>query len=118
MAEAITYRQKFNEREVMLLLARLHRLQPEKWQNRNVPRALPMRAAFVRTLTMSRDGTNHCPTFRLKCATGDVEAYCSGRCRPRQRYNSLNNKEITTIIRRNGVSLLGQPYTGNRTPTS
>ncbi|SPW74424.1 Major tail sheath protein FI [Escherichia coli] len=39
MAEAITYRQKFNEREVMLFMAGLHRLQPEKWQKRNVPRA-------------------------------------------------------------------------------
>lgn len=81
MAEAITYRQKFNEREVMLLWPDFIAYNPKSGKTKRSPR-LPMRAAFVRTLTMSRAGTNHCPTFRLKMCWG-CRGMCSGRCRPK-----------------------------------
>lgn len=81
MADAITYRQKFNEREVMLLWPDFIAYNPKSGENETFPR-LPMRAAFVRTLTMSRDGTNHSPTFRLRMCWG-CRGMCSGRCRPK-----------------------------------
>ncbi|SPW71116.1 Major tail sheath protein FI [Escherichia coli] len=83
MAEAITYRQKFNEREGDALMAGLHRLQTRKVaKTKNVPRACLCVRPFVRTLTMSRAGTNRCPTFRLKMCWG-CRGMCSGRCRPK-----------------------------------
>ncbi len=81
MAEAITYRQKFNEREVMLLWPDFIAYNPKSGKNETFP-APAMRAAFVRTLTMSRGGTNHCPTFRLKMCWG-CRGMCSGHYRPK-----------------------------------
>lgn len=71
-----------------------------------------MRAAFVRTLTMSRAGTNRCPTFRLKCA-GDVEACVLVVAGRRQRCQQPQQQRNHDHYSSQRVPLLGQPHTGN-----
>ncbi len=90
-------------------MAGLHRLQPEKWQKRNVPR--PAYACGLRAYIDHEQGWHkYCPTFRLKMCWG-CRGMCSGRAGRRQRCQQPQQQRNHDHYSRNGFR-----FWGNRTP--
>ncbi|EEV3838992.1 phage tail sheath family protein [Escherichia coli] len=110
MAEAITYRQKFNEREVMLLWPDFIAYNPKSGENETFP--APAYACGLRAYIDHEQGwhksLSNVPVKNVLGMSRHVFWLLQAEDSDA---NSLNNKEITTIIRRNGFR-----FWGNRTP--
>ena len=99
-ADAISYRARFNERELMLVWLTSSPITPKSGAMRS-SRLRRTPAVYVHVLTTNRAGINRCPT-PVRNVLG-ISARCSGPFSPEDSdANNLNNKEITTIICRNG----------------
>ena len=110
MAEAITYRQKFNEREVMLLWPDFIAYNPKSGKNETFP--APAYACGLRAYIDHEQGWHKSlSNVPVKNVLGMSRHVFWSLQAEDSDANSLNNKEITTIIRRNGFR-----FWGNRTP--
>ncbi len=110
MAEAITYRQKFNEREVMLLWPDFIAYNPKSGENETFP--APAYACGLRAYIDHEQGWHKSlSNVPVKNVLGMSRHVFWSLQAEDSDANSLNNKEITTIIRRNGFR-----FWGNRTP--
>lgn len=110
MAEAITYRQKFNEREVMLLWPDFIAYNPKGGKNETFP--APAYACGLRAYIDHEQGWHKSlSNVPVKNVLGMSRHVFWSLQAEDSDANSLNNKEITTIIRRNGFR-----FWGNRTP--
>lgn len=111
MAEAITYRQKFNEREVMLLWPDFIAYNPKSGKNETFP--APAYACGLRAYIDHEQGWHKSlSNVPVKNVLGMSRHVFWSLQAEDSDANSLNNKEITTIIRRNGFR-----FWGNRTAT-
>ncbi len=91
-------------------MAGLHRLQPEKWQNETFP--APAYACGLRAYIDHEQGWHKSlSNVPVKNVLGMSRHVFWSLQAEDSDANSLNNKEITTIIRRNGFR-----FWGNRTP--
>ncbi|STL73951.1 Major tail sheath protein FI [Escherichia coli] len=112
MAEAITYRQKFNEREVMLLWPDFIAYNPKSGENETFP--APAYACGLRAYIDHEQGWHKSlSNVPVKNVLGMSRHVFWSLQAEDSDANSLNNKEITTIISSQRVPLLGQPHTGN-----
>lgn len=110
MAEVITYRQKFNEREVMLLWPDFIAYNPKSGKNETFP--APAYACGLRAYIDHEQGWHKSlSNVPVKNVLGMSRHVFWSLQAEDSDANSLNNKEITTIIRRNGFR-----FWGNRTP--
>ncbi|MEI1500835.1 phage tail sheath family protein [Escherichia coli] len=110
MAEAITYRQKFNEREVMLLWPDFIAYNLKSGKNETFP--APAYACGLRAYIDHEQGWHKSlSNVPVKNVLGMSRHVFWSLQAEDSDANSLNNKEITTIIRRNGFR-----FWGNRTP--
>ncbi|BBS66933.1 TPA: phage tail sheath family protein [Escherichia coli] len=110
MADAIIYRQKFNEREVMLLWPDFIAYNPKSGKNETFP--APAYACGLRAYIDHEQGWHKSlSNVPVKNVLGMSRHVFWSLQAEDSDANSLNNKEITTIIRRNGFR-----FWGNRTP--
>ncbi|EIT3459668.1 phage tail sheath family protein, partial [Escherichia coli] len=101
MADAITYRQKFNEREVMLLWPDFIAYNPKSGKNETFP--APAYACGLRAYIDHEQGWHKSlSNVPVKNVLGMSRHVFWSLQAEDSDANSLNNKEITTIIRRNG----------------
>ncbi|EFH2440682.1 phage tail sheath family protein, partial [Escherichia coli] len=109
MAEAITYRAKFSARELMLLWPDFIAYNPVSGENEVFPAAAY--ACGLRALIDSEQGWHKSlSNVALKNVLGMSRQVFWSLQAEDSDANNLNNKEITTIIRRNGFR-----FWGNRT---